>query len=193
MKKLLLFIFPLLFVSCTCTLAQIPPQVIYAGAECTAPIPDYRTQVIISDNCEIESVTQIPAPGYLLTSDNQIINVTIRAMDVFKNVTEAVFTVTLLDTIPPVIEWPSGQVSMTDEDLNNLYASWVAAVKVHGIAKWMYDRTWTQGLPLADTTYVDSCGVVHDQHVEDNLRYFTNIIKLTDQEYFDYVSFIENH
>ena len=66
MKKLIYILFPLILSSCTCIIAQIPPQVIYAGADCTAPIPDYRTQVIITDNCEIESVTQTPAPAIYL-------------------------------------------------------------------------------------------------------------------------------
>lgn len=192
MKKFILFLFVVLLCSsCVCTLSQIPPQFIYAGENCSAPLPNYLEQVVASDNCELFAVTQTPEPGYVLDAQNQIVNVTIRAEDVFHNSTEVTFSVTLLDTIPPILEWPQGPISMTDEDVVNLYRNWEAAIKVHGIAKWMYDRTWTQGLPLADTTFVDSCGIVHDYHVEDNLRYFTNVVELTDEEFAEYVSYIE--
>lgn len=193
MKKLLILFAVVLFTSCKCVLSQIPPQFIYADADCQAQLPSYLEQVIASDNCDLFSVTQTPEPGYILDATNQVVNVTIKATDVFKNSTEATFSVTLLDTIPPILEWPIGQINMTDEDVVNLYANWEAAIKVHGIAKWMYDRTWTQGFPLADTTFVDSCGVTHDYHVEDNLRYFRNIIKLTDEEYAEYVSLMDTN
>ncbi len=193
MKKLLILLVSVAFTSCKCVLSQVPPQVIYADADCQAQLPNYLEQVVASDNCELFAVTQTPEPGYVLDAQNQVVNVTIRAQDVFNNSTEVTFSVTLLDTIPPVLEWPIGQINMTEDDVRNLYTNWVAAVKVHGIAKWMYDRTWTQGLPLADTTFVDSCGVTHDYHVEDNLKYFHNIIKLSDEEFDQYVTLVETN
>jgi hypothetical protein len=193
MKKLLILLVSVAFTSCKCVLSQVPPQVIYADADCQAQLPNYLEQVVASDNCELFAVTQTPEPGYVLDAQNQVVNVTIRAQDVFNNSTEVTFSVTLLDTIPPVLEWPIGQINMTEDDVRNLYTNWVAAVKVHGIARWMYDRTWTQGLPLADTTFVDSCGVTHDYHVEDNLKYFHNIIKLSDEEFDQYVTLVETN
>jgi len=68
---------------------------------------------------------------------------------------------------------------MTDEDVVNLYRNWEAAIKVHGIARWMYDQSWTQGLEFADSTVVD------------RLRYFNNTIMLSDEEFAEYVSYIE--
>lgn len=179
MKKLLILLAAISFTSCKCVLSQVPPQVIYADADCQAQLPNYLEQVVASDNCELFAVTQTPEPGYVLDAQNQIVNVTIRAEDVFHNSTEMTFSVTLLDTIPPILEWPEGPVSMTDEDVVNLYRNWEAAIKVHGIAKWMYNQSWTQGLEFADSTVVD------------RLRYFNNTIMLSDEEFAEYVSYIE--
>lgn len=179
MKKLLILLVSVAFTSCKCVLSQIPPQVIYADADCQAQLPNYLEQVVASDNCELFAVTQTPEPGYVLDAQNQIVNVTIRAEDVFHNSTEVTFSVTLLDTIPPILEWPEGPVSMTDEDVGNLYRNWEAAIKVHGIARWMYDQSWAQGLEFADSTVVD------------RLRYFNNTIMLSDEEFAEYVSYIE--
>jgi len=194
MKKLILLLFVTAFMSsCVCTLSQIPPQYIYANADCQALLPDFKGKVTATDNCAIKVIEQTPAPGYVLSATNQVVNVLLKATDVFNNSSQVTFSVTLLDTIAPILEWPIGQINMTDEDVVNLYKNWESAVKVHGIAKWMYDRTWTQGLPLADTTFVDSCGVTHDYHVEDNLKYFHNIIKLSDEEFDQYVTLVETN
>ena len=102
MKKLL-FLLLIALSGCKCLLSQIPPQYLYAGADCTAELPNYVEKVTVTDNCALATVVQTPAPGYLLDAVNQIVNVTIRATDVFNNSSEVTFTVTLLDTIPPVI------------------------------------------------------------------------------------------
>lgn len=192
MKKLIFLAIVSVFLSsCVCTLAQIPPQFIYAGAGCTAPLPDYKSKVTATDNCAIKILEQIPASGYLLTATNQIVDVTIKATDAFNNSSQVTFSVTLLDTIKPILEWPLGQVNMTDEDVSNLYANWEAAIKVHGIAKWMYDRKWQNGIAMIDTMIVDSCGNYKWIYPEGTLRYFTNTIRLSDEEYNQYVTFVE--
>jgi len=101
MKKLFLLLFPLFFVSCTCVFSQIPPQVIYAGADCSAPLPDYRLRVVASDNCEISQVVQTPVPGYMMTAANKTVSVEIRAEDASKNFNKVTFQVLLVDTIRP--------------------------------------------------------------------------------------------
>lgn len=191
MKKIILLLFPLL-ASCSCLLSQIPPQTIYADQNCEGTLPDYRTRVVASDNCQGEiTITQTPVAGTKLTVANPSVNVTLTARDAFGNISRPVnVSVQLIDTVPPILSWPVGQLNMTEQDAVNIYANWEATVKATGIAHFMYDRRWTQGLALADTTYVDSCGVVHDYHVEDNLRYFTNTIKLTDEEYAQYVAIV---
>lgn len=104
MKKLtFLFAVMLLASSCSCLMSQIPPQMIYAGEGCAAPIPNYIPLVAVSDNCEIKSVTQTPSAGFILNSVMQTTTVKIRATDVFNNFTEVSFQVTLVDTVKPVI------------------------------------------------------------------------------------------
>lgn len=82
---------------------------------------------------------------------------------------------------------------MTDEDINNLYKNWESAVKVQGIAKWMYDRKWQNGFTMIDTAIVDSCGNYRFIQPEYSLRYFTNTIRLSDQEYAQYVTYMEEN
>lgn len=102
MKKLLFLLFPLFFVSCTCVFSQIPPQVIYAGADCSTPLPDYRLRVVASDNCEISQVLQTPAPGFVINASNKTVTVQIRAEDASKNFKSVSFQVLLVDTVKPV-------------------------------------------------------------------------------------------
>ena len=111
----------LLASSCVCTLSQIPPQYIYAGTDCQALLPDYKSKVIVTDNCAVKLVEQIPDPGTILNAANQVVNVWIKATDVFNNTSQVTFTVALIDTIPPTI---SGEVltqstyQMIDEAYN---------------------------------------------------------------------------
>lgn len=103
MKKLL-FLFAVLLSGCGCVIGQIPPQVIYAPPTgCQALLPDYRTILKITDNCEIIAVTQNPGTNYILNAQNKTTIVTIRATDASGNFREVRFTVELRDTIKPQI------------------------------------------------------------------------------------------
>ena len=122
MKKLLIFaIVMLLASSCTCLIAQIPPQYIYVTTNCEATLPDYLPMVTVSDNCQIKSVTQNPLPGFTLNATNPQVTVTIRATDVFDNFTEISFSVKAVDTVPPTII-PTGDL-LTDnwQKIHGLY------------------------------------------------------------------------
>lgn len=169
--------------SCGCLLSQVPPQVIMAGPGCQAPLPDYRTKVVASDNCSgTITITQTPAAGTILNVGQPTLTVVMTARDQFGNVSKPLnISVTLIDTVKPILSWPQGQANMNEQDVINLYKNWQEAVKVHGIAKWIYDQRWTQGMPFADTT-----------RIMESLHYFTNIIKLTDEEYNQYVSYVES-
>jgi hypothetical protein len=143
-------------------------------------LPDYRTKVIVSDNCPAgTTLTQTPVAGTILGVLNPSVNVVITARDAFGNVSKPLnIPVVLVDTIAPILSWPIGQANMSEQEVIYLYQNWVAAVKVSGIARWMYDRRWTQGFAFADTA-----------RIEESLKYFTNIIKLTDEEYSQYVNY----
>jgi len=124
MKKLfLLTIVVLLASSCTCMLAQIPPQYIQVGANCEAVLPDYTTPqyVVVSDNCQIKSVTQDPVAGTVLNANNPQVTVTITATDVFDNFTQVSFPVKAVDAIAPTIIPQGSLVADNWEVINNMY------------------------------------------------------------------------
>jgi len=120
MKKSM-FLLLVLFTGCKCVLSQIPPQTIYAGAGCEASLPNYVPRVTVLDNCAINSIIQAPLPGFLLTATNPIATVFIRAADISNNIAEISFTVTLLDTIPPIINWDTLSSDATWNIIDRFY------------------------------------------------------------------------
>jgi hypothetical protein len=122
MKKILFLLISILISGCGCILSQIPPQKIYAGSGCTAPIPNYLLKVTATDNCEISSLTQIPIAGTMLTASNKVATVVIKATDASGNFKQITFTVTLLDTIKPVFHIdPSLTVVQLPNQIKELY------------------------------------------------------------------------
>lgn len=122
MKKFLGLIMVLLLASsCTCLIAQIPPQYVLVGSNCQATLPDYVPQVTVTDNCQIASVVQTPAPGYILDAVNQSVEVTIRATDVFGNWSEVKFMVTAKDEQPPVITPTGSLIADNWNMINSMY------------------------------------------------------------------------
>lgn len=102
-------------------LSQIPPQKIYAGASCSAVLPDYRLKITASDNCEIISFTQVPAPGFVLNSAAKTTTVTVKATDAAGNFKQVVFTVSLLDTIRPILTIDQSLLADNLEQAKELY------------------------------------------------------------------------
>jgi uncharacterized protein YceK len=182
MKKLFILL-GILLSGCGCLLSQIPPQTLYVNQNCEGILPDYRTRVIVTDNCPTgTTLMQSPIAGTVLTVLNPSVIVVITARDAFGNVSKPLnIPVTLIDTIAPILSFPIGQVNMSENDVVNLYKNWTAAIKIHGIARWVYDQRWTQGLAFADTT-----------KIMESLKYFNNVIKLTDEEYTQYVAYMNN-
>jgi len=64
-------------------------------------MPDYLPKFIFSDNCEIDTVWQSPTRGTWLTAPAN--NAMIRAVDKYGNHTDLLFTINLVDTVPPKI------------------------------------------------------------------------------------------
>ena len=96
-----------------CLLAQFPPKVIYANAQCQAPLPNYVPQAVVTGGCTGFVVTQTPAPGTLLTATNKTINVVIKATGTNGKSSQVTFTVTLADTVTPRI---TGLTAMQIQD-----------------------------------------------------------------------------
>ena len=181
MKNLVILFMCSFLCGCGCVLSQIPPQYIYAGENCEAGLPDYRLIITALDNCKITDFTQDPIPGFILSATNMITNVKVRAVDNSGNASEVNFSVALLDTIAPILNYDA-LTAMTDKQLIELYRTWEAAVKINGIAKWIYDQRWTGGMAFADTA-----------NIMNQLKTFTMAITLTDQEYLEWKNYMNSH
>jgi len=86
-----------------------------------APLPDYRTKVTASDNCGPVTLTQDPEPGFILGYPGARVEVKIRATDNSKNYKQIKFYVTLLDTIPPIIDSTLLTVDTEMDRIEELY------------------------------------------------------------------------
>jgi hypothetical protein len=121
MKKLLFFLFAVAMTSCTCVMSQsIPAQYLYVDQSCGAAMPDYLPKFTFTDNCGIDTVWQSPIRGTWLTAPAT--SAMIRAIDKFGNHTDLMFTIHLLDTVPPqIILQDSTLITDNYEKINTLY------------------------------------------------------------------------
>ena len=113
MKKLTFFLLIVTLVSCRC-LPQIPIQIIYAGENCEALLPNYLQWISVRDNCEDYTLTQFPLPGTILSATNPYQEVVITAKDISGNIDIEKFDVILMDTVPPEIIIDSIGFAYTD-------------------------------------------------------------------------------
>jgi VCBS repeat-containing protein len=75
------------------------------GANCSASLPDYRSQATVSDNCTAAAnitITQSPAPGTVVNGIGTT-TVTLTATDASGNTSSCSFTVTQIDQTAPVL------------------------------------------------------------------------------------------
>jgi len=122
MRKALLFLLAaLLASSCTCSLSQIPPQVIYAGEGCTAVLIDYKPYVTVKGGCFGFTLTQTPAAGTVLSASKQSVTVVIKATGTNLKSSQISFNVTLLDTITPKITPVGVLADYQLEQANHIY------------------------------------------------------------------------
>lgn len=120
MKKIL-FVCMLVLSGCGCIIGQIPPQYLYSGADCQAPLPNYRNILKVSDNCEVASVLQIPEAGFMLNNITRAVNTTLRVTDNSGNFRQIIFSVVLVDTIKPIIEIDTSLLSYRINQIKNYY------------------------------------------------------------------------
>lgn len=178
MKKLLGFLLFAVLVSCTC-LSQIPPQTIYVDQNCEGVLPDYTLVVIAADNCEGLTIHQTPVAGTILTYLNPSLIVEIVAVDAFGNTSETLeVPITLIDTIPPTLMWPEGQIAMGDVGAAFLWNNLLDKLDAD-LSHFVYDQSWTQGIEFSDTT-----------RIEESLRWFTFNHKLSEEQYQKYLTYM---
>ena len=110
-------------VALTCPGRQL---IIASGDNCDALLPDFRDQVVTSDDCEefppAGTITQRPSPDSVLTRDilNQPFDVVIRVDDGSGNITRCTIEAVLIDTLPPAITCPPAQQLPVDADCSAL-------------------------------------------------------------------------
>ncbi len=100
------------------TITVCPPdETVFLDADCSAMIPDFRANLVGEDNCEAlidMEVAQTPVPGTVFGNDDTEIVVTYTLDDTNGNSVSCMATVTLQDTISPMITCPTDQVIFTD-------------------------------------------------------------------------------
>lgn len=127
MKKVIGFLIVAGLVACDC-LSQIPTQIIPAGDSCRAILPDYRDQVTVRDNCEVDRIIQTPPPGTVLDANNLLTNVIIAATDKSGNTSAINFDVLIYDDEPPVIIPDSSLLTYTWEERFGLLDSFQSSL-----------------------------------------------------------------
>lgn len=84
------------------------------SADCNLSLPDYTILAVVSDNCTDPLViTQIPAPGTIITADQLI---TLQTLDEQDSIATCTFMVLLFDDINPTISCPPDQNVSLDAD-----------------------------------------------------------------------------
>jgi hypothetical protein len=149
MKKLLILLTVILSGCSTCLMSQPPTQFIYVGPECSAPLPDYTGKIIVTDNCGISNINQVPAAGFILNYTTQQTTVTITATDVFNNKTAINFLVKLIDTVPPVITYADLMTHL--DKVNDLYD--IADLNLLSYIEMGNKSMDSLGLSYGDSTY----------------------------------------
>jgi hypothetical protein len=110
------------------------PVTIVAGDDGTAPLPDYTTQAVTSDNVAVTSVTQLPAPGDVRLFGKTVVTLTVH--DDAGNTRDLTFNVFVT----------------LDAPLVNTLAGIGGAVPGHGIDPAIPDdaKFTSVGLPVVD-------------------------------------------
>ena len=140
----MLILFAVVMAGCTCTMSQVPPQALYVDPTCGAALPDYRVRLTFSDNCAIDTVEQTPTPGSWLTEKYN--TVLIRAFDNFRNYTDVMISVELIDTIGP--EFVSFDTLMITENYDKITNLYDQAERLLVRQDWFNDNLWPDSIPL---------------------------------------------
>ena len=143
MKRLIGLIALVVLVGCTCLSQTVPTQYVYAtDTTCEASLLDYTLIVPVSDNCEVASYTQTPAAGTVLDATNPSVTVNLEVVDVQGNVSTANFDVILLDTIPPVFNFPADMLSYSFEDAGHMNNTLTAFIQDKMLEWITYEPRW---------------------------------------------------
>ena len=142
MKKLLFLLSIILLSSCTCLIGQVPPVTLQITEECGAALPDYRSHLIFTDNCRVDSIDQTPSPGTWITE--KFTTLRFRAFDNFGNYTDVLGSLELIDTVPPTFVGVDSTLIASEFDkVTTLYDQ--AERIISGMDWW---QTWPDSIPI---------------------------------------------
>jgi len=150
----------------SCCLSQIPTQYAYVDEDCNAILPDFLPMVIVGDNCNVVSVTQIPMSGIVISATTQV---EIAAIDEMGNEKSVFFDVVIIDTIAPTIELNPDWVGHTTEEVMEMYKVFYGWVQEQGD---YYNETYAgtiDTLITPDTTLI---------YANDSMKYFFGTIPI---------------
>lgn len=113
-------------------IACIPDIDVTVNGDCQLPIPDFRGDIIVEDNCDESPILeQIPAPGTLMAGPGLSMAITMRATDAAGNVSDCIFMLNAVDEQAPILTCPSDEVVVVDnsckhflKDYTNLVGVW---------------------------------------------------------------------
>lgn len=167
MKKLITLISFAILYGCGC-MAQFPPQYVYVDSACTAILPDYIPMAVVTDNCDIADITQMPPAG---TPINATTNVELRAIDMVGNESSVFFDAIILDTIPPLIQLNPEWTGYTNKDIGTMYKAY------YGWVQEMGDMYNEKVAGTIDTIFAFDSMYVHQY---DTMRIFYGTIPIFD-------------
>jgi hypothetical protein len=87
-------------------------QVLAAGPDCAALVPDLTTQIVATDNCGTVNLSQTPAAGTLIPLGPTV--VTITASDLGGNSSDCAATLLVVDATPPSVTCQNISVNLID-------------------------------------------------------------------------------
>ncbi|MBX2927129.1 MAG: T9SS type A sorting domain-containing protein [Saprospiraceae bacterium] len=92
-----------------------PTQTLVLGVNCTALLPNYTSLATTGDNCGVQSVTQSPTAGTLVSGAGNMV-VRLYATDINNNIDSCSFTVIKVDNTPPTIQCFNQTVTFNGEN-----------------------------------------------------------------------------
>ncbi len=90
------------------------PNAVNANDNCQYVLGDYTIDLILQDNCDLQSVTQNPAPGSTVNLGSILLEFT--AVDAYGNISTCEHLLQIEDLNPPSISWNSNTSFNADEE-----------------------------------------------------------------------------
>ncbi len=93
--------------------------ILYLNENCEVALPSFTGVATVSDNCTDNEgiiLTQVPEAGTMVSGAESPVEVWIYAEDACSNVDSCNITITLVDTIPPMVECPANDSIPLNED-----------------------------------------------------------------------------